>query len=359
MRFSTRQLRALMLPAATATTLAALAAAPAWAQGVERFQVTGDRVAVYNLAGVATLEPGTGSAVVIELRRGGKDAARLKVEQGPIDGVATLRVVYPDDRVVYAPANGTWRGSSNTSVQDDGTFGGRGRGGRDVQIRASGSGMEAWGDLHIAVPRGQRLDLHLVVGEMKVTNVNGTLFLDGGATNATTTGTTGSLSVDVGSGNVRVKNATGDLKVDTGSGDVSIAGAGNGDVWVDTGSGNVSLGQVGAGTVRLDTGSGTVDGIQITAGNVSVDTGSGDVTLSFDGTPKDVAVDAGSATVALTFPSSYSAAVDLETSSGNLTVDFPLRVNLSQRGRVTGAIGSGVARLHVDTGSGDIQIKQR
>lgn len=359
MWFSTRQLRALLLPAATGLAVAAIAAAPASAQGVERFQVAGDRVAIYNLAGIVTLEPGTGSAVVVEVRRGGKDGARLTIEQGPIEGVATLRVVYPDDQIVYAPASGTWHGSSNTSVQDDGTFGDGGRRGREVRIRSSGSGMEAWGDLHVAVPRGQRLDLHLVVGEMKVTNVNGTLFLDGGATNATTTGTTGSLSVDVGSGNVRVTGATGDLKVDTGSGDVWIDGAGGGDVWVDTGSGNISLGQVEAGTVRLDTGSGTVDGVQVSADNLTVDTGSGDVTLSFDGTPKDVAVDAGSATVALTFPSNYAAAVDLETSSGNLTVDFPLRVNLRERGRVTGAIGSGVARLHVDTGSGDIQIKQR
>jgi lia operon protein LiaG len=102
-----------------------------------------------------------------------------------------------------------------------------------------------------------------------------------------------------------------------------------------------------------------VDGVQVTADNVSVDTGSGDVTLSFDGAPRNVAVDTGSGSVALTFTTGYSATVDLETSSGSLTVDFPVRINVRERDRLSGIIGSGAGRLTVDTSSGDIQIKQR
>jgi lia operon protein LiaG len=358
MLVSAKRIRALLPPAATGAMLAALTVTPALAQGVERFQIAGDKVAIYNLAGVAILEPGTGSAVVIELKRGGRDAGRLEVEQGPIGGASTLRVVYPDDQIVYDPPNGTWHGSSNTSVREDGTFG-EGRGGRDVRIHSSGSGMEAWGDLRIAVPRGQQFSLHLVAGEMTVTNVNGTLFLDGGSTNTTSSGTTGSLSIDVGSGDVRVRTATGDVKVDTGSGDVWIDGSGDGDVWVDTGSGDVSLGRLRARSVRIDTGSGTVDGTQVVADDLAVDTGSGDVRLAFDGSPKNTTVDTGSGTVMLTFPTGYSAAVDLETSSGSFTVDFPLRVTRRERDHVRGVIGSGVGQLKVDTGSGDIQIKQR
>jgi lia operon protein LiaG len=355
---SMKHSRLLALSAAAGAVLTSLPTGRLAAQAAERFQVSGDRVAVYNVAGVATLIAGTGSAVVVEVTRGGKDAARLKVEQGSIDGVATLRVLYPDDEIVYDPANAPWHGSSETRVRDDGTFGG-GEGGRRVRIRSSGSGMEAWSDLRIAVPRGQRLNLHLAVGEMSVTNVNGALSLDGGATKATTTGTSGSLSIDVGSGDVHVTNASGDVSVDTGSGDVWVDGAGDGDLSVDTGSGNVSLGRVGAATVRLDTGSGTIDGVQVTADNLSVDTGSGDVTISFDGTPRSLDVDTGSGAVALTFPTGYSATVDLETSSGDLTVDFPLRINARERDRLRGVIGSGVGRLRVETGSGGIQIKQR
>jgi hypothetical protein len=336
-----------------------LPTAPAAAQQAERFQVSGGKVAVYNLAGVVTLEAGTGSAVVVELKRGGKDAARLKVEQGPIGDAATLRVVYPDDEVIYDPPGSTWHGSSSTRVRDDGTFGDTGHGDHEVRIRSSGSGMEAWGDLRIFVPRGQRLDVHLVLGTMSATNVNGTLYLDGGATDVTTTSTTGGLSIDVGSGDVRVTSATGDVTVDTGSGDVWIDGVADGDVSVDTGSGNVSLGKVGAGAVRLDTGSGDVDGVQVTADDLTIDTGSGDITLSFDGAPKSLAVDAGSGSVTLTFPTGYSATVDLETSSGDLSVDFPLRINRREQDRLTGVIGSGAGRLRVETGSGDIEIKQR
>jgi lia operon protein LiaG len=358
MRVSTRQFPAFVLPIAVG--LAITTSTPrAAAQGAERFQVSGDKVAIYNLAGTATLEPGTGSAVVIEVQRGGKDAGRLKIEQGPIDGVATLRVIYPDDRVVYHPTTGRWDGSSNTRVRDDGTFGGRGWGGREVEVRSSGSGMEAWADLKISVPRGRQLAVYLVVGEMTATNVNGEITLDGGAGNATATGTSGSLSVDVGSGNVTVKNASGDVTVDTGSGDVGVTGTQNGDLSVDTGSGNVAIDQVAVGTLRLDTGSGDVDGTQVTADNVTVDTGSGNVSLAFAGAPKDLAVDTGSGTVTLGFPSGYSASVDLETSSGEVEVDFPLRLTVREPDRVRGVIGSGIGRLQVETGSGDIQIRQR
>jgi hypothetical protein len=359
MRVSRARWRALLLPAVAGAALAALAVAPALAQGggSERYQVTGERVAIYNLAGVARLEAGTGQAVVVTVTRGGKDGGRLEVQQGPIGGVATLRVIYPDDRIVYDPPDAPWRGSSSVSVRDDGTFG-NGRGGRDVRIRSSGSGLEAWSDLRIAVPRGQRLDLHLAVGEMTVANVNGSLVLDGGATATTTTGTTGSLTIDVGSGDVRVNGASGELDVDTGSGDVALDGTSDGDVRVDTGSGDVSLGRVHAGRIRIDTGSGTVDGTQVVADDVSVDTGSGDVTLAFDSSPRNTTVDTGSGAVTLTFPSGYSAAVDLDTSSGSFTVDFPLRLTTRERDHVRGVIGSGAGQLRVDTSSGDIQIKQ-
>ena len=80
---------------------------PGSAAAQERFTVTGSRVAIYNLAGRIELTRGTGSAVVVEVTRGGRDATRLRVEQGPVAGAAALRVIYPGDRIAYPAGDGS------------------------------------------------------------------------------------------------------------------------------------------------------------------------------------------------------------------------------------------------------------
>src|SRR5213592_272013 len=71
------------------------------AQQPERRTLAGDHVAIYNLAGVMRLERGAGSDVVVELTRGGRDAGKLQVATGPVRGRETLRIMYPDDEIVY------------------------------------------------------------------------------------------------------------------------------------------------------------------------------------------------------------------------------------------------------------------
>src|SRR5690348_10211730 len=71
----------------------------------ERHHIGGDRVAIYNLAGKVRVEGGSGSDVIVEVTRGGRDGDQLRVEQGSIRGRETLRILYPSDRIVY-PALG-------------------------------------------------------------------------------------------------------------------------------------------------------------------------------------------------------------------------------------------------------------
>ena len=97
---------------------------------------TAERVAVYNLAGTVALEGG-GSAVVVEVKRQGGDAGRLRIEQGTIRGRESLRVIYPSDRVTFTGMSG----SSEVRVRDDGTFfDGESSGGRRVRISDAGGG---------------------------------------------------------------------------------------------------------------------------------------------------------------------------------------------------------------------------
>src|SRR5262245_57609955 len=100
--------------------LAIVAFTPAGAQQVERRTLTGNRVAIYNLAGTLKIQGGAGPAVVVDITRGGRDASRLTLAEGAVHGANSLRVVFPGDRIVY-PRLG-YRTRTELRVNSDGTF---------------------------------------------------------------------------------------------------------------------------------------------------------------------------------------------------------------------------------------------
>src|SRR5207253_4099781 len=141
---------------------------PAAAQ-TSRHVLKGDSIAIYNLVGELRVEAGTGSDVTVEVQRQGADAAKLEIQTGPLRDRETLRVIYPDDVIVW-PEGG--RGGWNTTmhVRDDGTFGddkggrhhGWSRDGREVRISGrSRDGLEAYADLRVSVPTGKNVALYL------------------------------------------------------------------------------------------------------------------------------------------------------------------------------------------------------
>ena len=75
------------------------APSPASAETV-RHTLSGDRVAIHNLVGEFTVVPTTGASVVAEVTLRGADAGRLQIQAGTLRGANTLRIVYPDDRIV-------------------------------------------------------------------------------------------------------------------------------------------------------------------------------------------------------------------------------------------------------------------
>jgi len=328
------------------------------AQQAERFELTGDRIAIFNLAGSATVEAGTGSAVVVEVRRGGADAGQLEIQRGPISGAETLRIRYPDNDIVY-PGRDRWSGSTQIRVHEDGTFGWSDEsGGSRVRVRSSGSGVEAYADLRILVPHGKRVEVYLAVGEMSASGVDGRLRLDGSSTRVTTSRTSGDLVVDVGSGSVDVNGHTGDASIDTGSGSVGVATMRGDALSVDTGSGHVEVTDVAVSRLNIDTGSGRVRATGLAADDIQVDTGSGSVGLTCTRVPRDINVDTGSGSVDIQVPDGLNATVDLETSSGDITVDFPVQTRRWERGELHGVIGTGGGVIKIDTGSGSIAIRK-
>lgn len=332
-----------------ATLLAA--AAPAGAQPSERRSLSGD-AAVYDLAGTVRVVAGAGRDVVVDVARRGRDASRLRIAQGAVRGRDALRVVYPDDDVVY-PAIG--RSRTRVRVRDDGTFG-DGSGGREVEIHAAGRGTEAWADLTVALPAGGRLAVHLLAGDASVTNVDGDLLLDVGQATIATERTRGRLVIDAGSGRVRIADAQGEVNIDAGSGDIDVRDLDARLFRVDGGSGGVTGTNVKAERIDLDLGSGDTRLGRVTSRDVRVDAGSGSVDLDFVADVDDVRIDVGSGAVTLRVPPSLGASLDVDTGSGGIESDVPIRVTRRERDRLIGSLGDGQGRIAIDGGSGKVRI---
>ncbi len=341
--------------------LAALWVVPLAAQTVSRHTLRGTDVALYDLAGTVQLEAGTGDAVSVEVTPGGSDAAQLKVAEGDRGGAATLRVISPGDRITY-PAMPD--GSTELRVREDGTFGNHhdddgdasDHAGRRVRISSRPGGLEAWADLRVSVPAGRALALHLAVGKVTVTNVDGRLRLEAASAPVSVNGAKGELTVRVGSGDVRLSGIEGKLDAETGSGGVEITRAHGPKLVVETGSGDVSASGVETEQLSVETGSGDVRLSGAKAPRVGLETGSGAITVELQGDVDRLDVQTGSGDVAITAPAGLSAELAIDTGSGEIKTDFPLTVTRTARDHLRGTVGGGKGKISVETGSGEIRL---
>lgn len=333
--------------------------AAASGQTPERRTLSGDNIAVYNLAGVMRVEGGTGSDVTVDVTRGGADASKLTIATGAIGGRETLRVIYPDRRIVYRQGDwGRWRSRTTLRVEDDGTFGDHDRDGRSVDIVGSGDGLEAYANLTITVPRGKRISVFLGVGEAKIDNVDGDLYVDVSAAPVTSTRTRGRLSLDTGSGEVRVSDAQGEVTLDTGSGSVEAMNVRGPYLKMDTGSGRVRATDIVADEIELDTGSGGVRLLQVQAKRVKLDSGSGSVELDLRSDVDAVHIESGSGGVTLGIPESLGATIRIDTGSGGIDTDIPIQVRKAERSYLSGTIGDGKGEITIETGSGGVRLRK-
>lgn len=325
----------------------------------ERRTISGDRIAIYNLAGKVRVQSGSGSEVVVEITRGGRDGDQLRIEEGAIRDRETLRVLYPADHIIYPEMERSSR--TTISVRDDGTWGGDHSRGSDgdrnrVEISGSGRGMEAYADLRILVPRGQHIEIYEGVGDTRVTSVDADLAVDVASADVTTERTRGQLSLDTGSGSVSVTDAQGDVKLDTGSGSVTIANVRGESLRMDTGSGSIQGGDIEVSDLKADVGSGGVKLERVRAPRVDVDAGSGGTELELLSNIEQLKIDAGSGGVTVHLPASLNADVDIETGSGGIDTDFAVRVTRVEQRHLVGRIGNGGGRIRIESGSGHVRL---
>ncbi len=347
------------LPVFLAVLMLAASSSLAAAQG-ERFMLEGGEVAIYNLAGTLHAEGGTGDRVVIEVTRGGRDAARLKLDASQVRGHAALRVLFPDERIVYPRLRDRQRMSFE--IRDDGTFGSgdRGRDGwrgrRRIEVRSDGDGIEAWADLRVIVPRGKVVHLNVGVGETTIDNIDGELHVDIAASHVRVARVRGALSLSSGSGGAEISDITGDVTLESGSGGATIENVSGGSLSAEVGSGSLRGRNIKVRELKAEIGSGGIRLAAVHTPRLHLETGSGGSDIELLDPIDDVSVEAGSGGVTLRLPTETSATVLVTTGSGGIDSQFDIRTNKLERNTLRGTIGTGRGRIRVEAGSGTVRL---
>lgn len=346
------------MPLRSALLLTAALALTAQAQAPERHSLRGERVEIWNLAGQARIEAGSGSEVVVEIRRGGRDAERLEVEARD----NRLVVRYPDRDIVYRDDERRGNFETRVNVRDDGTFSGdwSDRDSRSTRIRSSGSGLDAHADLVIRVPQGQEVNVNLGAGRIEAVDVAGTLGLRTHVSRISVRGLRGDLTARTGSGGLLAERVTGDVDVSTGSGGVELREVKGSTVRARTGSGGVEGGQVTAERFDVNTGSGGMDIADLAADEIRAGAGSGTIRLDLTKVATSATIRTGSGGVRLTMPGSANVDVDISTGSGGINTDFAVTMEGYRRNSLRGRIGDGgEGSLRISTGSGGVRLMKR
>lgn len=152
--------------------------------------------------------------------------------------------------------------------------------------------------------------------------------------------------------NEQVNGGTLSINADCGGGFMSMCSIGyevkvpnDAPVTIHVGSGDIDLAGP-LGELNAETGSGNIDATGLAAANAVLRTGSGNLDLSFASAPTTVDLRTGSGDVTVFVPKGAAYAVDGTSGSGsrNITVDT------SQ---------SSSRKIHIETGSGDVELAYR
>ena len=345
------------------------------------FSFDAGKLEVANLIGEVKITEAAGDAFLVTVHVRGDDATDGVLDFDEEQGrTARLAVRFPvdDHRKYVYPALGRGSQSQFHFGDDDVSWFKRLFGGKRITVKGSGSGLEVWADLEIAVPAGAELIVKQGVGEVTATDLKADLLLDTRSGAVTARGIEGAVTADTGSGRVDVEDIEGDVLADTGSGSVAVRDV-RGELSVDTGSGGVTVEDVKGEKVHVDTGSGGVDLDGITCDDLLVDTGSGGVrargvktdraridtgsggvVLELDGMGTGrFTIDTGSGGITLALPADASARIEADTGSGRVRNQIEdADIDYQEKDELRMTLGDGEARVTLEAGSGSITIRR-
>ena len=164
-----------------------------------------------------------------------------------------------------------------------------------------------------------------------------------------------------------------DADIRTSDGDIRLGDL-NGSLWLDTSDGDVDLGHIEGPEVEIETSDGDVTALAVHAERTTIRTSDGDIDIesatgSFEATTGDgdidVHVDAvdgvrlrtGDGDITLYVPATLAATVDFDGEDLDVARSFAITGRINRR-RVQGDINGGGVRLEASTGDGSISLRQ-
>jgi DUF4097 and DUF4098 domain-containing protein YvlB len=193
------------------------------------------------------------------------------------------------------------------------------------------------GDIELAGVEGEILS-SATSGNIQVRDLKGKISLEGTSSDMQVKNLEGDLSIDCTSGTVNIEEFKGSIKSSQTSGDLEGRGL-KGDISVTTTSGDVSIEQTEGG---LD--------LNSTSGNIEAKT------LLSDS--KNYYLKTTSGEVYLSISKGAQADLKLETTSGEISLNLPMVLKTASRYLLSGKLGSGGAKIEIETVSGDINIEE-
>jgi DUF4097 and DUF4098 domain-containing protein YvlB len=85
-------------------------------------------------------------------------------------------------------------------------------------------------------------------------------------------------------------------------------------------------------------------------------TASGSIDADLTGKIETADLGTASGSVHVRVPSDIDATVEIETASGGVDVDFPIKITQQRRNYLRGTIGAGTARMSISTASGSVRL---
>ncbi|HEX5132078.1 MAG TPA: DUF4097 family beta strand repeat-containing protein [Candidatus Krumholzibacteria bacterium] len=240
-----------------------------------------------------------------------------------------------------------------------------------------GDRRSAWVDYTIEVPYAFSVDASASSGDVRISNIGGSVAatatsgnvsvraVTGGVEARVTSGDLevaeagGDLEASATSGNITVDNVTGKLQLEATSGDARVSRIGK-DAEVSLTSGNFTLdGCSGSVSFRAASGDGTIHEV---TGNVDATSSSGNIEVMIvpsAGRIFELSSSSGDIDVLYVAVKDFGFKLDVQTSSGSIEGDLPIKVSRVDRRRLQGVVGSGAARVDIETASGNVSILER
>lgn len=221
-----------------------------------------------------------------------------------------------------------------------------------------GQAKQDWGNLEvsytISVPAETELRATMGSGELQVRGIRGPVQVTTGSGDVTAEQIGQDTRVTSGSGDIHLQDIQGQAQATAGSGDLHLSNV-RGEIRAHTGSGDITIERPGnAITAAAGSGDVVLRGI---SSDARVETKSGEV--SVDGNPDGKSnweFHTSSGEVGIHVPSGSSFRFYARSSSGKIATGIPMVVEHQLKHELHARVSDGKARIEVETSSGNISV---